>query len=149
MENMNKRKQSEELLAEIYRNCHLALQSISDILPEIEDAAIKAEIVAQHEEYEKICGKAAALAHEKNIEVKEPNAFKKAMMWSAIKMNTLTDGSRSHIADMMIQGTVMGVTSLRTSLSEVENDGDEQIVALARELVEAEELFEKRLKTFL
>ena len=149
MENTSKRKKDEELLAEIYRNCQLALESISDILPEIEDAAIKAEIIAQHEDYEKISGKAAAMAHEKNIEVKEPNAFKKMMMWGGIKMNTLADGSRSHIADMMIQGTVMGVTSLRTSLSQMEAEADEEIVSLARELVELEELFEKRLKTFL
>lgn len=46
-------KKSEEILAEIYRNCQLALESISDILPEIEDEGIKAEILRQHEEYEK------------------------------------------------------------------------------------------------
>ena len=42
-------KKSEEILAEIYRNCQLALESISDILPEIEDEWIKAEILRQHE----------------------------------------------------------------------------------------------------
>ena len=30
-------KKSEEILAEIYRNCQLALESISDILPEVDD----------------------------------------------------------------------------------------------------------------
>ena len=49
-------KKSEEILAEIYRNCQLALESISDILPEIEDYGVKAEILRQHYEYEKICG---------------------------------------------------------------------------------------------
>ena len=47
-------KKSEEILAEIYRNCQLALESISDILPEIEDEGIKAEILRQHEEYENL-----------------------------------------------------------------------------------------------
>ena len=98
-------KKSEEILAEIYRNCQLALESISDILPEIEDEGIKAEILRQHEEYEKICGRAACLARDKALELKEPNPMKKAMMWGSIKMNTLTDNSRAHIAEMMIQGT--------------------------------------------
>ena len=35
-------KKNEEILAEIYRNCQLALTSIADILPAIEDDKIKA-----------------------------------------------------------------------------------------------------------
>ena len=62
MENEAKRKKTEEILAEIYRNCQLAIQSIVDILPETEDEELKKEIGAQHEEYEKICGRAAAIA---------------------------------------------------------------------------------------
>ena len=141
--------QREEFLAEIYRNCQLALESISDILPEIEDEGIKAEILRQHEEYEKICGRAACLARDKALELKEPNPMKKAMMWGSIKMNTLTDNSRAHIAEMMIQGTVMGITSLKTSLSELPKDDDEEITALLKDLIALEEEFEKKLKTFM
>ena len=100
-------KKSEEILAEIYRNCQLALESISDILPEVDDEELKAEIMRQHEEYERISGRAACIAQDKALEVKEPNPMKKAMMWGSIKMNTLTDNSRAHIAEMMIQGTGM------------------------------------------
>lgn len=142
-------KKSEEILAEIYRNCQLALESISDILPEIEDEGIKAEILRQHEEYEKICGRAACLARDKALELKEPNPMKKAMMWGSIKMNTLTDNSRAHIAEMMIRGTVMGITSLKTSLGELPKDDDEEITALLKDLIALEEEFEKKLKTFL
>lgn len=142
-------KKSEEILAEIYRNCQLALESISDILPEIEDEGIKAEILRQHEEYEKICGRAACLARDKALELKEPNPMKKAMMWGSIKMNTLTDNSRAHIAEMMIQGTVMGITSLKTSFSEKPEDDDEEITKLLKELIALEEGFEKKLKSYL
>ena len=75
--------------------------------------------------------------------------MKKAMMWGSIKMNTLTDDSRAHIAEMMIQGTVMGITSLKTSLSELPKDDDEEITALLKDLIALEEEFEKKLKTFL
>ena len=39
-------KKSEEILAEIYRNCQWALESISDILPEVDDEELKAETAA-------------------------------------------------------------------------------------------------------
>ena len=142
-------KKSEEILSEIYRNCHLALESISDILPAIEDEELKAEILHQHEEYERISGKAACLARDKGLEVKEPGAVKKAMMWSSIKMSTLMDNTRSHIAEMMVQGTVMGITSLKTSLGELPENDDEEITALLKELISVEEEFEKKLKEFL
>lgn len=142
-------KKSEELLAEVYRNCQLALESISDILPAVEDEGLKTEIMREHEEYEKISAEAAMLAKNKALDVKAPNPMKKAMMWSSIKMNTLIDNSRTHIAEMMIQGTVMGITSLKASIGESPESDDEEITALAKKLVEAEEDFEQKLKEFL
>ena len=144
------RKKTEEALAEIYRNAQLALTSIADILPEVgEDEKVKEELHAQHEEYEKFSAKAAMIAQDMGLELKEPNLMKKAMMWSSIKMNTMTDNSRSHIAQMMVQGTVMGITSLRTTAAELIENGDERIPALLEEMIEKEEEFEKRWKEFL
>ena len=141
-------KKGEEVLAEIYRNCQLALQSISNILPETDDEDLKRELQAEHEEYEKISERARKIATDKNIELKDPSQFKKMMMWGSIKMNTLTNGSRAHIAEMMIQGTVMGITSLKTTAGESECN-DQEICALLKELLELEEGFEKTLKSFL
>ena len=67
---MEEIKKSEEVLAEVHRNCQLALQSISDILPEVDDTAVKEELLRQHEEYERIGSKAAILAKDKNVELK-------------------------------------------------------------------------------
>ena len=145
----NNFKKSEEILAEIYRNTQLALQSIVDILPETEADDLKEEILREHEIYEQFAARASVLARNKGIELKEPNVFKKAMMWGSIKMNTLTDNTRAHIADMMIQGTVMGITSLKTSASEMGEYADEEIKTLLSDLIEAEEGFEKKLKEYL
>ena len=142
-------KKPEEALAEIYRNAHLALQSISNILPETDDEEVRAELTAQHEQYEHFSAKAAMLAQDRGIELKEPNAMKKMMMWGSIKLNTLTDKSRAHIADMMVQGTVMGVTSLRTTASEMPREENEEIIALLEEMIAAEEEFERKWKSFL
>ena len=148
MENQTHKK-TEEALAEIYRNAQLALQSIADILPQVDDEEVKAELHAQHEEYERFSAKASVLAKDKGIELKEPNVFKKMMMWGSIKMNTLTDNSRAHIADMMVQGTVMGIDALRKTASELAVDGDDDILALLDEMITQEEKFEKKWKEYL
>ena len=143
------KKKTEEALAEIYRNAQLALQSISDILPETQDMAVKNELHAQHEEYERFSAKAATLAKDMGIELKEPNAMKKAMMWGSIKMSTLTDNSRAHIADMMVQGTVMGNSSLRTSAGDMRPDDNDEVYQLVNEMLTREEQFEKKWKEYL
>ncbi len=146
---MENKKSNSETLSEIYRNAQLALQSISDILPETEDENMKTEILRQHEEYEKICSAAALLARANGQELKEPGPVKKAMMWSSIKMNTMSDNSARHIADMMIKGTVMGITALKKTQSDSEGLLDSEVDALLKELISLEEGFEKKLKEFL
>lgn len=148
MEN-HARKQTEEALAEIYRNAQLALQSISNILPAVEDEAAREELHRQHEEYERFSAKATMIAKNRGIELKEPNMMKKAMMWGSIKMSTLTDNSRSHIADMMVQGTVMGIDALRTTANDLSPEGNEDIADLLREMITVEEEFEKKWKEYL
>jgi hypothetical protein len=144
------RKKTEEALAEIYRNAQLALVSIADILPEVgEDEQLKTELHAQHEEYERFSAKASILARNMGIELKEPNPMKKAMMWGSIKMSTMKDNSRAHIAEMMVQGTVMGITALRRTAGELPQQGNEEIVALIDEMIKAEETFEKRWKQYI
>ena len=149
MEQKNK-KQMEEALAEIYRNAQLALTSIADVMPEVDgDEQLKEELHAQHESYEKFSASACMLARDLDIELKEPNPMKKAMMWGSIKMSTMKDNSRSHIAEMMVQGTVMGITALKRTAGELTGNGDDRIPALIKEMIDKEEEFEKRWKAYL
>ena len=115
---MDQKKSDREILAEIYRNAQLAITSISDIMPAVGEGDIREEIMREHEEYEKICSKAAKIALKYDVDLKEPNPIKKAMMWSAIKMGAANDNSSQNIAQMMIRGTVTGITSLKTSLTD-------------------------------
>ena len=146
---MDQKKCDSEILAEIYRNAQLALTSISDIMPEVEDGGIREEIMREHEEYEKICSKAAKLALKYDVDLKEPNPIKKAMMWSAIKMGAASDNSSQNIAQMMIRGTVNGITSLKTSMTDGGDKLDPEVKKLLNELITVEEGFEKKLKRFL
>lgn len=142
-------KNDSEILAEIYRNAQLALTSISDLLPEVDDESMKEELLREHEEYEKICSQAASLATRYDLNLKEPSPIKKAMMWSAIKMNAANDNSAQNVAQMMIKGTVNGITCLKTSLTDGESIMDADIKALLKETIALEEGFEKKLKSYL
>ena len=146
---MEQKKNDSEILAEIYRNAQIALTSLSDIMPEVEDGGIREEIMREHEEYEKVCSEAAHLALKYDVELKEPNPVKKAMMWSAIKMGAANDNSSQNIAQMLIRGTVNGITSLKTTMTDGGKSIDPEVKKLLSSLISLEEGFEKKLKKFL
>ena len=131
-----------------YRNAHLALQSISDILPAVEDKNLKKELKDQYEGYEKLIGEISTYMAEKGIEPKDVNVFKKAMMYGSIKMKTMMNNSKNQIADMMIKGTVMGINELTAMRNEGTNL-DTEVLNFINRLLALEESFEEKLKKYL
>ena len=133
---------------DVYKNAHLALQSISDLLPAVSDEEIKNELKEEYEGYEKIIGEISSYMAEKGVEPKDVNVFKKAMMWGSIKMKTIAGPSRNQVADMMINGTVMGINELTAMKNEKENY-DEDVAKFIEKLLSLEEDYQERLKKFL
>lgn len=138
-----------DFIGEVYRNASVALESISDIMSEIDDEELKKEILSEHEGYENFITELTLYMKEKGYEIKDISGMKKAMMWSAIKMNTAFDDTRSHISELMIKGTVMGITELTKIINSSDCVTDEKAVQFAKRLLELEEDYEKNLKTFL
>ncbi len=139
---------NQKAISDTYKNAHIALQSISDLLPDVIDAGLKTELETEYEGYETVLGEISAYMDENHIEKKDINFFKKAMMWSSIKMKTMIDDSRNQIAEMMLKGTVTGINELTAMKNESQNF-DEKIVELICKLLSLEESYEKRLRKFL
>ncbi len=145
---MNNKDYNEKAINDVYKNAHLALQSISDILPSVEDTELKTELSEEYEGYEKAIGEISTFMAEKRIKPKDVGKFKKAMMWGSIKMKTMINNSKNQIADMMIKGTVMGITELTAMKNESENL-DEEVKNHIVSLLSLEESYEENLKKFL
>lgn len=139
---------NQKAINDIYKNAHIALQSISDLIPAVEDDDIKNELREEYEGYEKIIGKISSFMAENGIEPKDVNPFKKAMLWSSIKMKTLFNSSRNQVAEMMINGTVMGINEL-TAMKNEGSNLDEGVLELLEELLALEERYEQELKKYL
>jgi hypothetical protein len=133
---------------DIYKNAHLALQSISDLLPEVDDDDIKNELRDEYEGYEKLIGEISSFMAEKGLEPKDINPLKKAMLWGSIKMKTLFNNSRNQVAEMMINGTTMGINELTAMKNENQNL-NEDIENFLVKLLELEEQYLVNLKKYL
>lgn len=146
---MQDKKIIEETLNKIYRNAHIALQSISNVTEDTDDENMLKELKEEYDGYEKIIGEISSYMKRLGLQPKDIGAIKKTMMWSSIKMKTLADNSRNHIADMMLQGTIMGVKELYSLLSEDKQNLDEETISLINKLLDFEEKNEEKLKALL
>lgn len=133
---------------DIYKNAHIAMQSIADLLPAVEKFDIEEELKYQYDGYDKIIAKISGFMADNNIEPKDINPFKKAMLWGSIKMKTLMNNSQNQVAEMMINGTVMGINEL-TAMKNESTNLNEGVLSLLNELLSLEEGYEQRLKQYL
>lgn len=77
----------------------------------------------------------------------ETSLMNKAMTWSGIQMNTLTDKSTSKLAEMLLQGTNMGIIEGRKLLNN--KDVDNNVNELIEKFVDMQEKFCETLKKYL
>lgn len=135
-------------IIDVYKNAHIALQSIHDILPETEDEKLKSELMLEYDGYKSFMDDLSSYLDDIDVVPEDIGAFKKAMMKGAIKFKTLVNDSRNHIAEMMIKGTIMGITELTAMKNENQNY-DEEVLDFITRLLHLEEEYERRLKKFL
>lgn len=141
-------KNNELLLTAIYQNVQTAMQSIDNILPSIESDALANELSKQESEYNVISKECEMIAKSEGIDIKENTIFEKMRLWSSIKISTLADKSTSHITEMLLIGTFMGVINCIKS----ENDysyADKNLIELSNNLKKLEEENIESLKIFL
>ena len=95
----------------IYQNAMVGKQSISDILPKIENEELRNELDSEYSEFESVCLCVEKFADENKIEVEDNNILEKSRMWLSVNMGTLFDKTTRHITQLMLVGTVMGLTT--------------------------------------
>lgn len=142
------RKHNELLLTSVYQNVQTAMQSINNILPSIESDALANELSKQESEYNVISKECEIIAKSEGIDIKENNMFEKIRLWSSIKLSTLTDKTTSHVTELLLIGTFMGVINCIKS----ENDysyADKNFIELSNKLKNFEEANIESLKMFL
>ena len=146
---MEDKNLSKEVLISLYKNAHIALQSISSVMNETDDETVRKELSEEYDGYEKYVGKLSSYLRENGVEAKEGGPMKKAMIHAGVKMNAMADKSRSHIAEMMIKGTVCGITELRELLNGNGEELSDEVKKYAEELLDLEETYEESLKKLL
>ena len=133
-----------QMLEQIYKNMKMGSDSMINLMPAAKDEEFKSLMTAQLDGYEKF----AAEARERLLVVggnpKEENVMTK--MWASVgmKMNTMMDSTTSHLAEMIVEGSTMGMTDTIKLLREYENtDVSETAIKLSKDIVHQQKMLPK------
>lgn len=137
-----------ELLNFIYQNSQMGVETIDKLKEIAEDEAFKQQLEAQFNEYRNIHYAAKQKLNENGYDEKGIGAFEKIRTYLMLNMQTLTNKSTPHIAEMLIIGSNMGVIDAIKNLREYEGV-EADITGLMERLLKFEEDNIHQLKTFL
>ena len=137
-----------EMLQFICQGTEMGLDSISAVLKQNDDPEMKRVLADQHGEYEKIHEEAKSILRRMGDAPESVGPIAKASSSLMTAAKTLLDNSPSKIAEMMIQGSTMGVTEGLKHLHGYQN-GNGQIRELADKLLHTEQKNIEQMKSFL
>lgn len=132
----------------IRQNTQMGRQGILDVLPRVENNMFTNALNRQLREYERIYTEADTLLQEQGGQRENISVMSKISSQMMTTMKTMTNTSVSHIADMMIQGSTMGVTKIIQHQKDYDQSNP-RIVALAEKLLKTEQRNIEEMKQFL
>ncbi|MGN1047780.1 MAG: hypothetical protein ACI4QZ_04150 [Eubacteriales bacterium] len=139
-----------EMLCYIFKNVKMGSDAIVTLMPKVENNEFRGALTKQLSGYERFASEAEKQLTPMGIEPKEEPMMKKMSSKMGIAMNTMTDSSVGHMAEMLIQGSTMGIIDMTKHVREFEGEGcGEEALRLGRELISFEQNNIEKMKEFL
>ena len=137
-----------ELLQFIYQNTKMGEDNLRALLPKVKDTNLKSHLHKQLTGYSSLNNKAEEEIYKRSGSPKENGTIAKLSSKMGVTMNTMIDNTPSHIAEMMIQGSTMGIVDMTKRMGQFK-DTDHKTKALADEVLHFEQENIERLKSYL
>lgn len=132
----------------VQKNTEMAMKAIETIEPKVYENELALLLEKTNRQYADIHEKAVSGLQEAKIEPKKTGGLEQMMLVGGITGNTLFNTSTSHIAELMIKGSNMGILDLTKTLNHNPN-GEEKSMELANELMHMENRNLEEYKKYL
>jgi hypothetical protein len=137
-----------ELLNYIYQNSEMGKDTLTQLIKMTTDENFKSNLQSQLNEYNSIFNEADEKLKSNNKESKSIGTLTKVSTYISINFNTLINKTPSHMAEMLIQGSTMGIIDITKKIKEYKSQ-DQTILGLANKLLQFEQKNIDELKKFL
>jgi len=137
-----------QLLRDVVKNARTGEEAINQLMEKAESAEMRGELDREREQYRAAARDAESALIQAggraDADGTAPGLMQRAGMWMGTQMNTLTDRSNAHIAEMVIQGATMGIIEM-TKARNTCPDADADAAGLAsRFIVEQNDIIDRQ-----
>jgi len=142
------RRDDVRILQEVQKNAKMAMKAIDAVSEKIYDDDLSMPATRESMKYADIYNKATGRLLDGKAPAYRETGFQDLMLKGGVRANTMLNTSTSHIAELMIQGTNRGLTSMWKAINHHDNAGNVSM-EVAKELMDFEEKNIERLKQYL
>ena len=136
------------LINALYQNTDMGISSIRKLYPKIKNESLKNEMKEQLSNYNQQKKKYINLMKTNKIHVEKISPFIKIMTSTGIAMNCAKDSSSEHIAEMLIQGTNMGIIKINQAMNRT-SQANSRFIDEAQMILKKEQRYIDNLKKYL
>lgn len=137
-----------DLLNSLYKNASMGTSSIRTVLPNVKNPQLRRELKTQLETYQDSCRQLHHQIHSVNEKSGILERLTQTYADAGIVVSTLLDSSSSHIAEMMIQGTNMGIVEITKSLNS-DSSTTPELKTQAENMLKNQQAYIDKLKYYL
>ena len=137
-----------KVLREVQRNTKMAMKAIDTITDRVYDDDLSMHITRESMKYAELYNKATDRLLNGRAASYRENGIQDMMLKGGVRANTMLNTSTSHIAELLIQGSNRGLTSMWKAINHNENAGNVSM-EIAKELMDFEEKNIAQLKSYL
>ncbi len=138
-----------KILKEIHKATKMGMDSISFVAEKLDDNKLKDNLSFQYTQYGQVMDRVNKLYENYGEIPEDKNVMNTIMGWTGVQMNTLNDKTPSHIAEIMIEGTTMGIIEGRKLMNNEANQASKDVKDLLNNFVTFQENNVEQLKKFL
>ena len=136
------------VLDELNKGCSMGLEAIDMILKKVDEHEFRDLLVKFHDEYIELSDSIIDCYKEYTDEdIHKVNTAEKLMAWYGIMKDTILDDSVSKLAELLVNGTVMGIIEGRKILNHKKMD--HKVHSLCEKYVKVQEKYIEKLKMYL
>ena len=136
------------ILDELNKGCSMGIQAIDLILKKTDSREFHDFLVEFNDHYIDMSDNIKDLYEQySNDEIHEINEIEKVMTWMGIEKDTILDSSTSKLADLLINGTNMGIIEGRKLLNNKKMDNE--VYKLCEKYIKFQEKYIEKLKKYL
>lgn len=137
-----------DLLEKTYQNASIGITAIESVIDKVKNQQFSNDLRTQMSDYESLKNKSRDELMKNGAKVKDKSFYDKAMMKGNVKLTTAMDSSESHIAEMVIRGSTMGITQMTKLLHESKN-ADGTCTQIANDFISKEQNNIEKMKKYL